>query len=267
MKMTRTMTNISHGTLAALWVCVSCPAATLPDDATPWFQSRTQTLWDAVADGRKEIWDRTLDVACTITNEDGDVLDKDGFLRDLQPLPPGSSGRIKVRGLTVRMLGAQAAVVHYWLDESENIFEQQLQTTYVETDVYRRAGDGWLAVAMQVTVVPRDLTPIEVDTSGWPGLTGEYRLSEKATSGYHVWLRDGALYGGKDTVIPVADVQEAVAKAKAAHKTVELVVYPDAPHGFHADYRPSYQQADAEDAWKKAIAWFKRYGLAPKAGA
>jgi carboxymethylenebutenolidase len=76
-----------------------------------------------------------------------------------------------------------------------------------------------------------------------------------------------ALYGGKDTVIPVADVQEAVAKAKAAHKTVELVVYPDAPHGFHADYRPSYQQADAEDAWKKAIAWFKRYGLAPKAGA
>jgi carboxymethylenebutenolidase len=65
----------------------------------------------------------------------------------------------------------------------------------------------------------------------------------------------------------VADVQEAVAKAKAAHKTVELVVYPDAPHGFHADYRPSYQQADAEDAWKKAIAWFKRYGLAPKAGA
>ena len=47
---------------------------------------------------------------------------------------------------------------------------------------------------MQVTVVPRDLAPIEVDTSGWPGLTGEYRLSEKATSGYHVWLRDGALF-------------------------------------------------------------------------
>jgi hypothetical protein len=198
MKPTKTMTTIRGGALLALCLCASRPAATLPDDATPWFQSRTQALWDAVADGRKEIWERTLDVACTITNEDGDVLDKDRFLRDLQPLPPGSSGRIKVRGLTVRMLGAQAAVVHYWLDESENVFDQQLQTTYVETDVYRRGGDGWLAVAMQVTVVPRDLAPIEVDTSGWPGLTGEYRLSEKATSGYHVWLRDGALYGGKD---------------------------------------------------------------------
>jgi carboxymethylenebutenolidase len=74
------------------------------------------------------------------------------------------------------------------------------------------------------------------------------------------------LYGGKDTAIPVADVQEAVAKAKAAHKTVELVIYPDSPHGFHADYRPSYHQADAADGWKRAIDWFKHYGVAPNGG-
>ncbi len=74
------------------------------------------------------------------------------------------------------------------------------------------------------------------------------------------------LYGGKDASIPVADVQEAEAKAKAAKKTVEVVIYPDAPHGFHADYRPSYNQAAAEDGWKRAIAWFKRYGVTPRAG-
>ena len=67
--------------------------------------------------------------------------------------------------------------------------------------------------------------------------------------------------------IPVADVEEAVAKAKAAHKTVEIAVYPDAPHGFHADYRPSYRQADAEDGWNRMLAWFKQYGVAPKSGA
>ena len=61
-------------------------------------------------------------------------------------------------------------------------------------------------------------------------------------------------------------MQEAEAKAKAADKTVEIVVYPDAPHGFHADYRPSYRQADAEDGWKRAIAWFKQHGVAPKGG-
>jgi carboxymethylenebutenolidase len=71
------------------------------------------------------------------------------------------------------------------------------------------------------------------------------------------------LYGGKDASIAVADVQEAEAKAKAAGKTVEIVVYPDAPHGFHADYRPSYRQADAEDGWKRLLAWFARYGVAP----
>lgn len=71
------------------------------------------------------------------------------------------------------------------------------------------------------------------------------------------------LYGGQDQSIPVASVKEAEAKAKAAHKTVEIVIYPDAPHGFHADYRPSYHQADAEDAWKRALAWFAHHGLPP----
>jgi carboxymethylenebutenolidase len=69
------------------------------------------------------------------------------------------------------------------------------------------------------------------------------------------------LYGGQDQSIPVESVRQAEAKAKAAHKIVEIVIYPDAPHGFHADYRPSYRQADAEDAWKRALTWFHRFGV------
>jgi len=69
------------------------------------------------------------------------------------------------------------------------------------------------------------------------------------------------LYGGQDASIPVADVKAAQAKAKAAHKTVEIVVYPDAGHGFHADYRPSYNKADAADGWMRMLAWFKQYGV------
>ncbi|HET7883530.1 MAG TPA: dienelactone hydrolase family protein [Acetobacteraceae bacterium] len=75
------------------------------------------------------------------------------------------------------------------------------------------------------------------------------------------------LYGGQDQSIKVSDVEEAVAKAKAAGKTVELHVYPDAPHGFHADYRPSYREADAKDGWNRMLAWFKQNGVAPKSGA
>ena len=56
-------------------------------------------------------------------------------------------------------------------------------------------------------------------------------------------------------------MQAAAAKAKAAGKTVEIVVFPDAPHGFHADYRPSYRKADAEDGWARMLAWFKKNGV------
>ena len=75
------------------------------------------------------------------------------------------------------------------------------------------------------------------------------------------------LYGDKDEFNPVDVIHQAEAKAKAAHKVVDIVIYPDTPHGFHADYRPSYREADAKDAWNRALAWFKRYGVAPKGAA
>jgi carboxymethylenebutenolidase len=69
------------------------------------------------------------------------------------------------------------------------------------------------------------------------------------------------LYGGRDPSIAPADVYAAQAKARAAGKTVEIVYYPDAGHGFHADYRPSYNAADAKAAWARAIAWLREYDV------
>jgi carboxymethylenebutenolidase len=69
------------------------------------------------------------------------------------------------------------------------------------------------------------------------------------------------LYGGQDASIPVDSVRAAEAAAKAAGKTVEIVIYPDAPHGFHADYRPSYRKDAAEDGWKRMLAWFAAHGV------
>ena len=73
------------------------------------------------------------------------------------------------------------------------------------------------------------------------------------------------LYGGKDTGIPLTDVDKmkaALAVGSAAAKKSEFVVYPDAPHAFHADYRPSYQKAPAEDGWQRCLAWFKTHSVA-----
>ena len=109
-----------------------------------------------------------------------------------------------------------------------------------------------------------------------------------ASEGLLLMTNDGILfwhdYGGKGSLRPLAKYLEGLAKRcplyrvpgttlawaparelkaalKAAGKTAEFKVYPGAPHGFHADYRPSYRKEAAEDAWKQATAWFKKYDV------
>ena len=70
------------------------------------------------------------------------------------------------------------------------------------------------------------------------------------------------LYGGKDQGIPLDSAEKMREALKAAGKTSSgIIVYPDAQHGFSADYRPSYGKRDAEDAWGKLLAHFKKHGV------
>jgi len=69
------------------------------------------------------------------------------------------------------------------------------------------------------------------------------------------------LYGAEDQGIPVEQVNQMKAALTAAGKTAEFKIYPGAPHGFHADYRPSYRKDAADDGWKMMTAWFKKYGV------
>jgi len=69
------------------------------------------------------------------------------------------------------------------------------------------------------------------------------------------------LYGEADTGITPDQVNKMEAALKAAGKTAEFHEYPGAPHGFVADYRPSYRKEAAEDAWNQMAAWFKKYGV------
>ena len=70
------------------------------------------------------------------------------------------------------------------------------------------------------------------------------------------------LYGGADQGIPMAQIQALEDAIKTAGKPCEIVVYPDTPHGFNADYRPSYRPEQAKDAWQRMQAWFKQHGVA-----
>jgi carboxymethylenebutenolidase len=69
------------------------------------------------------------------------------------------------------------------------------------------------------------------------------------------------LYGGSDQGIPNDLVERMQKKLEQEGKPSEIILYPDTPHGFYADYRPSYRQEQADDGWKKLVAWFHEHGV------
>jgi carboxymethylenebutenolidase len=70
------------------------------------------------------------------------------------------------------------------------------------------------------------------------------------------------LYGGDDSGIPLDTVEQMRNALKAQASPSEIIVYPNTPHGFHADYRPSYRKEQAEDGWKRLQEWFKKHSAA-----
>ena len=70
------------------------------------------------------------------------------------------------------------------------------------------------------------------------------------------------LYGGADSGIPNNTVEQMQQALKESKKPSEIKLYPDTPHGFHADYRPSYRKEQAQDGWNLLLAWFKKNGVA-----
>ena len=69
------------------------------------------------------------------------------------------------------------------------------------------------------------------------------------------------LYGGKDTGITLDTVEQMRDRLKSSSSKSEIIVYPDAPHAFYADYRPSYREKEAKEGWNRLLAWFKQHGL------
>ncbi|HYA19919.1 MAG TPA: dienelactone hydrolase family protein [Burkholderiales bacterium] len=70
------------------------------------------------------------------------------------------------------------------------------------------------------------------------------------------------LYGGADQGISLETVERMRKALKEAGSKSEIIIYPDAPHGFNADYRPTYRRAEAQEAWQKMRDWFKNHGVA-----
>lgn len=70
------------------------------------------------------------------------------------------------------------------------------------------------------------------------------------------------LYGAADESIPVKTLEQMREAIQREKKNAEIIVYPETPHGFHADYRKTYRKDRADDGWKQMLGWLKKYGVA-----
>lgn len=175
------------------------PTSPAAPETVRWFQRTEQQLMDAVAAGEKTVWDRAMDPTCVITSEEGEVLDKSHFLASLRPLPPGLTGAIAVKELTVSQYPG-FAVVRYLADEWEAVFGQRLTTKYRMTDTFRSVGNDWKMVSSHTSVITQDPPAQRLSTAAtaaWPSFAGTYRLLPDGWT-LTVELRGGTLYGGRD---------------------------------------------------------------------
>lgn len=153
---------------------------------------QTQEMYDAVAVGHAEVWERYLDAAAVLTTEDGTLLDKAQMVRQIRPLPPGVGGSIRVIDFKVALHGATAVATHVE-DEDESYHGQALHCQYRSTDTWMQTPAGWRLVASQVIALRTDPPAIPLSAAQMRQLCGSYALN--AAVHYEIRCTGGVLTG------------------------------------------------------------------------
>ena len=141
---------------------------------------RTQELFDSVASGNQEPFKKYFANDAMFFDEKGRSMDKAALVKDVQPLPQGYSGTIKLVRPKSHIEG-NVAILSYDLDETETIFGQNLTARYHETDTWMHRGGKWQIVAGQVLRYYEDPAVGKADTSKFKDYVGTYKLGPERT--------------------------------------------------------------------------------------
>lgn len=163
------------------------------DDIVTELKRRTQELLDAIARGDKTVWDRYLAEDSLYSDEEGRVLTKAELLRELNPLPPGYVGSIKIGDMKSVVQGSVVVLSHHDREDLE-LYGQKLVTYYQMTSTWAKGTDGrWRLVATQAMAVPSDRKPAAVDPAHLDAYLGQYRLAPEVV--YTITREGDALFG------------------------------------------------------------------------
>jgi len=191
---------VKKGFLVALLCAVISPIAwgAVADEPTitqDELVRRTQELFDAIVPGNQEPFNKYFAEDAMFFDEKGRNMDKAALVKDIQPMPKGYSGTIKLVRPKSHIEG-NVAVLSYDLDETETIFGQNMKARYHETDTWMRRGGKWQIVAGQVLRYYEDPAPGKADMSKFPSYVGTYRLGPERTM--NITAEDGHLYATRN---------------------------------------------------------------------
>ena len=183
---------------AFLLLLIPLPGPYTPNESTISQEElvrRTQELFDAVASGDPAPFKKYFAEDAMFFDEKGRDMDKTALVKDIQPLPKGYSGSIKIVRPKSHIEG-NVAILSYDLDEVEVVFGQKLTARYHETDTWMRRQEKWQIVAAQVLRYYEDPAPGTADASKFAAYAGTYQLGPERTM--TVTAEDGHLYSQRN---------------------------------------------------------------------
>jgi hypothetical protein len=141
---------------------------------------RTQELYDAIVPGNQAPWKKYFAEDCIFADEKGRVLDKPKLIADINPMPAGYSGAIKIENAQSRIIGS-TAILSYDADETETIFGQNLKARYHITDTWLQRNGNWQIIASQAHRYYEDPAVGKADPKKFPDYIGTYELAPGQT--------------------------------------------------------------------------------------
>jgi hypothetical protein len=159
-------------------------------------KQRTQELLDAIAPGNKAVWQRYLAEGSIYADEEGRVLTKDELIKELNPLPKGYVGSIKIGDTKVLVQDGVVVLSHRDREELE-LYGQKIVTYYQMTNTWAKQRDGqWQLVSTQGMAIPNERKPAVIDPKSLDAYTGQYELAPQVK---YVITREGEKLFGQRT--------------------------------------------------------------------
>ena len=159
---------------------VGCSLARGPNITQAELVRRTQEIFDAVAVGKRAPFEKYFASDCMVFDEKGRSMDKQAFVADQSPLPPGYSGAIHLVNPRSRIL-KDIGFLSYDLNETETIFGQKMWARYHATDTWVRRNGQWQIIAEQVLRYYEDPAPGKPEIKKYPEYAGTYELTPGIT--------------------------------------------------------------------------------------